>query len=73
MLVKIAPELSVAAATNALAANSDALVASVPGAKHELVPAVEDSAAARASGDHMVLAVVDVVGDWLTKRLVVRR
>jgi pimeloyl-ACP methyl ester carboxylesterase len=68
----IAPELSVAAATTALASNPDALVLSVPGAKHELAPAVEEPKAARLAGDHMVPAVVDVVGEWLTKRLVVR-
>lgn len=68
----IAPDLSVAAATTALAANSDALVVSVPGAKHELAPAMEQPDAAKAGGDHMVPAVVDLVGQWLTKRLIVR-
>jgi fermentation-respiration switch protein FrsA (DUF1100 family) len=68
----IAPELSVAAATTALAANPDALVVSVPGAKHELAPAVEESGAAKVGGDHMVPVVVDIVGEWLTKRLGVR-
>ena len=68
----IAPDLSVAAATTALAANPDALVVSVPGARHELAPAVEEPAAAKAEGDHMVPAVVDLVDHWLTKRLLVR-
>lgn len=68
----IAPELSVAAATTALAANPDALVVSVPGAKHELAPAAEEPQAAEAGGDRMVPAVVDLMGEWLTKRLVVR-
>lgn len=68
----IAPDLSVAAATAALAANPDALVVSVPGAKHELAPAVAQPGAAKAGGDHMVPAVVDLVGQWLTRRLVAR-
>lgn len=68
----IAPDLSVAAATIALAENSDSLVVSVPGAKHELAPAVEKPEAARLGGDYMVPAVVDLMGAWLTKRLIVR-
>jgi pimeloyl-ACP methyl ester carboxylesterase len=62
----IAPAPSAVAATAALARNPDALVVTVPGAIHVLAPAPPID---RGPGDHMMPAVVNLLGDWFSARL----
>ena len=65
----IAPDLSVAAATTALAANPDALVVAVPRMTHELTRAVPAATAGPVPEDGTMPVVTDMVGDWLARRL----
>lgn len=65
----IAPSLSAEAATAALSGNADAMVVTIVGMSHELqrVPPAPD--AGLAPEDGTLPGVIDLIGDWLARRL----